>query len=492
MKLHKWRHFVKGNRGLSLIELMIAASLLVIVLAIGYGFYFFGLTSFTSAESRSDVQQNIRMATDFITREVRFASSMELLDAATVIPAPEHVGDGVHYILLSGNAIEHRAKNVSRIIPGVISGSVSFDLSFAKSGSHDDMLLIQVSGTGSGLQSYQLSSEIFLENLQHFGQNITVSGSDLKAIRFTRHTFVTPVSMSAQPGTVTEQTGFTGTFTLSLLNDTFDENFNSHLSLAGDFSGLSVVSAVKSGASTATVTLSGDLVRGSGSGQIQVLADGLGGNSPLTAVVAVLPAGSKETYTLTVIHSGSGNTTPGPGSHTYNQGDPETLTAAANSPWQFHRWEIGTDTYISPQVNITMDNHITATAIFRLPLTAIPGGSYVHHQGTTYLKLTGANNRVMKLELSGSGTWQNSESRPSKSELEGGNWTNTLRINGVNAYWIRDQHNPTRGIYVKTAGDFDHQPKGNSLGIREALSLDGTLYAYSGSGTLESPYYLNN
>lgn len=487
-KKFRFRSFFFKEQGLSLIELMIVSSLLLTVLALAYNFWHFGFSSFVSAEQRSDVQQNVRLATDFINSEIRFAASAELLDA-TAVPAAVAIAADTHYILLNGSAIEYRARNVSQVIPQNLADNIRFSLNFSKTEISNDLLSVVVSGAINDQPPYSLSSQIRLENLRHFNRTITGSTTGT-AVRFVRQTINLTPSLSVQPNAVVAGMGFNQTFTLALLNDTFSESFGiGNITLGGAFSELTVYSANRTGSASASVTLSGNLIANSGSGQILVDGSGLAGGSALSAQFSVVP---DAIFTLNILRSGNGSTTPAVGSHPYPQGATATLDATATAPWQFRQWQIGSDIFFSAQLTVLMDSNKTATARFRRPLTGIPGGSYVSHNGFTYLKLTGANNRVMNLSLRGYGNWHIPSSPPSRSELEGGVWTNSLRIAGVNAYWTDTEHNANRGVYVSSAGAFAHDSKNDTREIREARTLLGILFAYSGTGTREDPFILGN
>ena len=472
------------EQGLTVIELAIVASLLSAILALAYTFWYFGFSSFVSAERRSDVQQNVRMATDFIHREVRFSTSVALLDA-TAVPAIGAIAPDTHYILLNGSAIEYRAKDVSQVIPQNIANNVHFNLTFTTSS--DDLLSVVVSGAANN-QQHALSSVIRLENLRHFDRVITGTGTPRTAIRFVRRTFNLPTTLFVTPSSVVEGTG-SQEFTLTLLNNTFSDSFGTNsITLSDDFTGLAVTSVTKTNPASATVTLSGNLTRDIGSGQIRVESTGLAGGSALSAHVGVL---TDTIFTLNILRSGEGNTTPAVGSHPFAQGTSVTLTANSTAPWQFHRWQIDNNTYHIAQRTVSMDSNKTATAFFRRPLTSIPGGSYVSHNGITYLKLTGADNRVMNLSLNGNGVWSNTSSRPSRSELEGGIWTNSLRIAGVNSYWTSDERNNPHGYYISSpTGEVSDDKKREIKGVREALTLQGTFFASSGRGTYMDPFIL--
>jgi Tfp pilus assembly protein PilW len=66
--------------GLTIIELMIALAIMLLVLAIGFNFFFLTLKAYETGENLSEVQFDVRMAADFITRELRYVNSISLTD----------------------------------------------------------------------------------------------------------------------------------------------------------------------------------------------------------------------------------------------------------------------------------------------------------------------------------------------------------------------------------------------------------------------------
>ena len=138
--------FKKSQRGLFLIELLIVLGLLSVVLSIGYMLFSFGYNSFFIAEARSDVQQNVRMVADFISREVRHATEATLLDASQTIPAAADIPDeNTHYIFLNADGkVEYRTKDQSFLIPSVISDQIDFDLEYFISASSNRILAFQI------------------------------------------------------------------------------------------------------------------------------------------------------------------------------------------------------------------------------------------------------------------------------------------------------------------------------------------------------------
>ncbi len=72
--------FSINNQGLSVIELMIALSLMAVVLAIGYNFFFLNYKAYQTGEALSEVQFDTRMTSDYIFFELKNASSISLID----------------------------------------------------------------------------------------------------------------------------------------------------------------------------------------------------------------------------------------------------------------------------------------------------------------------------------------------------------------------------------------------------------------------------
>lgn len=70
-------NILKSNQGITLVELLITLALLGIVLALGFNYYFFGSRTFEEGETRANVQREMRLAADDITRQLRLAHSVE-------------------------------------------------------------------------------------------------------------------------------------------------------------------------------------------------------------------------------------------------------------------------------------------------------------------------------------------------------------------------------------------------------------------------------
>lgn len=72
--------FVAAEQGFTMLECLAALTVLTLLLGIAGGFYLFGVNHFQAAAERVDLQQNVRVAADFIARELRYARALQLIN----------------------------------------------------------------------------------------------------------------------------------------------------------------------------------------------------------------------------------------------------------------------------------------------------------------------------------------------------------------------------------------------------------------------------
>jgi len=82
------------------------------------------------------------------------------------------------------------------------------------------------------------------------------------------------------------------------------------------------------------------------------------------------------TRTLTLSATSGGTTTPAPGSHLYDFGTQVSVTATANTGYQFSRWGVDASGASNP-ITITMDSDKSVTAIFTAISTDKKGGCFI-------------------------------------------------------------------------------------------------------------------
>lgn len=77
-KIHT-RRIISDKSGFTLIEIMVTLAILGMVMAAAYSFFNFGNKTFTMGEERSNVRYSVRMAADFITQQLRYATHVRVL-----------------------------------------------------------------------------------------------------------------------------------------------------------------------------------------------------------------------------------------------------------------------------------------------------------------------------------------------------------------------------------------------------------------------------
>ncbi|GEM_PF-589286 len=279
------------QKGLTLIELMIVLSLLVILLSAGYLLFSFGYNTFFIAQGRSDVQQNVRIVSDFLTREVRNSTSVTLFDSSVTVPAHTALNDDEHYIFLNSDGkIEFRSNEGTFLVPQGISDRIAFDAAFSVSVSNNRIVTYQIIGTRDSGQTDTLISEIFIENLAFQNRSITTVGTDLIGIYYIKEPAASLVAMTVDPYRIEENLYIEKDFvlTLTLINDTFKDGVASlDVSLGDDLTGLNVGSMTKISDNSATLVIRGKLELIAGVGAVRVDANGLTGGKSLEGKVIV-------------------------------------------------------------------------------------------------------------------------------------------------------------------------------------------------------------
>lgn|GEM_PF-1468329 len=92
---------VAAEQGFTLVECLAAVTVFTILLGMVWGFYLFGVNKFQAAAERVDLQQNVRVAADMITRELRYARTLQLRSSADV--AYRLPGDNTSYRIRQKN-----------------------------------------------------------------------------------------------------------------------------------------------------------------------------------------------------------------------------------------------------------------------------------------------------------------------------------------------------------------------------------------------------
>ncbi len=165
-KFSLFSQVIKHQGGFTVIELVLALFILGLVLAGAYSFFIFSWSSFDRGSSRAVVQNNLRMAAEEITKEVRYAESIEIIDSEAIPGSAEN--DDVYIFLNNNGRIERKDSSGSRIIPHELDSNVLFDLSFDESG-NSDLLKFIIEEINSGME---FDTEVRILNLSVSGNSI--------------------------------------------------------------------------------------------------------------------------------------------------------------------------------------------------------------------------------------------------------------------------------------------------------------------------------
>ncbi len=168
-------NYIQGENGYSLVELIVAIFLLLITLAIGFSFFFFGLNSFVTGELNSNVQQNVRLKAKYISDEVRYATEMEILATK---PSDAEFNDSYNYMYLDdGKIMVKKGAEAAYQVPVGISEGIEFSLDFYGNEIETSMIKFLISGKKNEGKKYEVSSEVSVLNLTYIPN---VSGTAIK------------------------------------------------------------------------------------------------------------------------------------------------------------------------------------------------------------------------------------------------------------------------------------------------------------------------
>ncbi len=268
---------MKCQKGLGLIELLLSLTILSLVLALGYTFFFFGTGTFDTGEDQQNVQQNVRNLASVITDEIRFATDVHILGAGESIP----INDGKYYIFVeNGEVYFQDDSGTQSLMPVIIDDGTVID-SILFSGVGSNILEFTISAH-KDQQNYQVESSLEPLNLTD-----SITGVDNGvAIGFRKQ----DIRMTASPNEIT-----TGTYTdlsirLDLVNcQLTTSNINiGNIDLDGVFSGLTLDSATKNSSNQFVVTFEDSTsINSSGLGSITIHHDSLDISNDLTVHVIV-------------------------------------------------------------------------------------------------------------------------------------------------------------------------------------------------------------
>jgi prepilin-type N-terminal cleavage/methylation domain-containing protein len=151
--------------GFTLIELIVTIGILGIVLATAYTMGAFGSKSFNNGSAKSDIQSNIRIAANYITKELRYSS-----DATILASFPTTPDSTKKYIYVKNGMLKQYHNGIITNIIGDTSRNITTTLQFNIENNTVDF---NIQGAFKN-QTFQLDSTILLLNL---GEHTLIDGT---------------------------------------------------------------------------------------------------------------------------------------------------------------------------------------------------------------------------------------------------------------------------------------------------------------------------
>lgn len=176
--MKKLKTIVTQCRGITLIELLMAVTIVSVVLGLGYNYLFFSTRVFHVGEGRADMQSNLRLASTFISQNVRYASEVEIFQEVD-----EELDEDFFYLYIDRDEggqkgyLTYYREGEKKTFFSPLS-----DLEFKKAEKHpasmglvDTVLHFSLSSQDG---SYDISSSVFLE---HFSGDLgDIPGTGIK------------------------------------------------------------------------------------------------------------------------------------------------------------------------------------------------------------------------------------------------------------------------------------------------------------------------
>ncbi|MGI6142068.1 MAG: immunoglobulin-like domain-containing protein [Caldicoprobacterales bacterium] len=150
---------IRRKKGITLVELVIAMAIFGLVLSIAFSLYFFAIKTFASGGNQSNVQSEIRLAADYMTKELRNAYKIEIL---TSLPSP--MDPEKRYFYVEDNKIKHFFEGVEKDVLHFSSPDFIPNLTFRKNTIDPEKVLsYSIFGTYKG-NDFDIVSEVYPVN----------------------------------------------------------------------------------------------------------------------------------------------------------------------------------------------------------------------------------------------------------------------------------------------------------------------------------------
>ena len=175
---------LKSNRGFTLVEVIVALAILGIVVSTAFSFMGFSRRTLSVSNSQYDIQNDIRLASSYISSETRFATELSIVPYSDVSSGMNsHIAQYSYFYINDGALNQAKYINSATYEEHTYGSTISSELNksfFQSVGT--DTLRIMLTAESDG-NSYDVITDINLENFLLSGQTIAGQSKDL-AIRY--------------------------------------------------------------------------------------------------------------------------------------------------------------------------------------------------------------------------------------------------------------------------------------------------------------------
>ena len=161
---------LQSSEGFSLVELLIAVTLIVMVIGVAYSLQSYGMVSFSRGEQLAAIQQNVRLVTRILSEEIRYGQKVEILGSMPESLDPKYV----YFLADKGNVVRVK-QEVPEVIAENTGKGAGYSLSFTKAVDDPTMVEMIIRGD-SGQSKYELTTSVSSLNSDDVGVIGTESG----------------------------------------------------------------------------------------------------------------------------------------------------------------------------------------------------------------------------------------------------------------------------------------------------------------------------
>jgi len=187
---------VKQKKGFTLIEILVALVLVGLVSAMAYSLLLFSNRMLSNSNKHYDIQNDIRLASTYVAKELRFATELEIV---TVAQSETDIANlsGYNYIYIKNGRVNQAIFNTSNYTTKPLSQLISgTESSFVKDAGSNNVLNLTLTANQTD-KKFSVSTAIVLENFPLISPALAIVGTNGLAVKYkTRapHATLIPVS----------------------------------------------------------------------------------------------------------------------------------------------------------------------------------------------------------------------------------------------------------------------------------------------------------